>query len=286
VALDGTTKIHRSREISDTRAGVRSSSAALTRWPPTGIGTGVTAPPDETATSSASPSPAPGSGRDGAWAAGARAIRRYARPFISIQLAAVGLVVAYALSADFRAACATLAALREDSGLAFSAVAGAAAGGVLPELLKWLLAPGANRLRGRGHEVAVNTAFLVAFFAFNGVVIDLFYRQMARLFGSAATVVTVVEKVAFDQFIFTPCWLAIIIALFAWQAAGFRVRATGQALRGNFYRRRVVPLLLPNWAFWIPMTAVIYALPGPLQFLLFALALAAWSLIMVFIAQS
>ena len=32
------------------------------------------------------------------------------------------------------------------------------------------------------------------------------------------------------------------------------------------------------------MTAVIYALPVPLQFLLFVFALAAWSLIMVFIA--
>jgi hypothetical protein len=249
----------------------------------------VTSPPNEPATSAALPSPAaaptPGHGRDDPWAAGASAIRRYARPFISIQLAAVGLVVAYALSAGFRATCAALAAIREHGGLAFSALAGAAAGGVLPELLKGLLAPGANRLPRSGRALAVNTAFLVAFFAFNGVVIDLFYRQMARLFGSAASVVTVVEKVAFDQFIFTPCWLAIIIALFAWQHAGFRVRATMQALQGDFYRRRVVPLLLPNWAFWIPMTAIIYALPGPLQFLLFALALAAWSLIMVFIAQ-
>jgi hypothetical protein len=238
-------------------------------------------PPSSPLSSAPSLPAPPARGRDGAWAAGANAIRRYARPFISIQIAAVGLVVAYSLFPGLRAACADLAAIRERWGLAFSALAGAAAGGMLPELLKRLLSPSANRLRGRGRELAFN----VAFFAFNGVVIDLFYRQMARLFGSAASVVTVVEKVAFDQFIFTPLWLPVIIALFAWRHAGFRVVAAAQALQGDFYGRRVVPLLLPNWAFWIPMTAVIYALPGPLQFLLFALALAAWSLIMVFIAE-
>jgi hypothetical protein len=42
---------------------------------------------------------------------------------------------------------------------------------------------------------------------------------------------------------------------------------------------------LPNWLFWIPMVSIIYALPVPLQFLLFVPALAAWSLIMVFIAE-
>ena len=204
---------------------------------------------------------------------------------MAIQLAAVGLVVAYSVSPDFRAACAALAAIRERWGLAFSALAGALAGGILPVLLKWLLAPRTHRSPGPFRERAVNLAFLVAFFAFNGIVVDSFYRQMARLFGSAPTVLTVIEKMAFDQFVFTPCWLPIIITLFTWQRSGFRVGATVEALRGDSYRRRVVPLLLPNWAFWIPMTAVIYALPGPLQFLLFALALAAWSLIMVFIAQ-
>jgi hypothetical protein len=43
-------------------------------------------------------------------------------------------------------------------------------------------------------------------------------------------------------------------------------------------------ILIPNWLFWIPMVSIIYALPVPLQFLLFIPALAAWSLIVVFIA--
>ena len=46
----------------------------------------------------------------------------------------------------------------------------------------------------------------------------------------------------------------------------------------------MLPLLLPDWGFWIPMVLVIYAFPLALQFLLFVLALAAWSLILVVIA--
>ncbi|MES1165246.1 MAG: hypothetical protein ABUR63_05785, partial [Verrucomicrobiota bacterium] len=129
-------------------------------------------------------------------------------------------------------------------------------------------------------------AFNIAFFAFNGVVIDLLYRGEARLFGGHADVATVAAKVAFDQFVFNPVWLPIVIGLYLWRRNGFSAAATLRAVRARgFYRARVLPLLLPNWCFWLPMVSIIYALPVPLQFLLFVLALAAWSLIMVFIAN-
>ena len=43
--------------------------------------------------------------------------------------------------------------------------------------------------------------------------------------------------------------------------------------------------MLANWAFWFPMSALIYALPSGLQFCLFLLAVSAWSLLMVFVAS-
>ena len=135
--------------------------------------------------------------------------------------------------------------------------------------------------RGRLAEIAFNFAF----FAVNGMVIDLFYRLETIVFGPVATPVVVAKKAAFDQFVFTPLWLPIIIAIYAWRGNAFRLVGMGRALGPRFYPRRVLPLLLPNWCFWIPMTSIIYALPVPLQFLLFALALGAWSLIMVFIAS-
>jgi hypothetical protein len=212
--------------------------------------------------------------------AGLLAVRRFWRPFLLMQVAAVLLVVAYRTSAQVRDVCAALVGLEREGGLAFSALASAIAGVLLPEAATLATVPAERGRRGRTGKLAFTTAF----FLVNGVVVDLFYRLSAHVFGRAATPTVVAQKVAFDQFVFTPLWLCVIGALFAWHKHGFRLDPTRQDLGNAFLRRRLLPLLLPNWCFWIPMTAVIYALPVPLQFLLFVFALAAWSLIMVFIA--
>ncbi len=244
--------------------------------PPRGTGVDPEAPrgPEAKATAKATRHPSP-------WAAGASAIRQFARPFVLIQSLAIGLVIGYHLSPELRRGCATLAEVRVRGGVLFSALAGAAAGGLLPELMRWVARPRSHRVAGRAGEIGFN----LAFFALNGVVIDGFYRFLTWLLGGQASSGVVLAKVAFDQFVFTPVWLPVIVVLYVWRGAGFRLSPTLSVLRDRFYRERVVPLLLPNWAFWLPMTSAIYALPGPLQFLLFTLALAAWSLIMVFIAQ-
>lgn len=211
-----------------------------------------------------------------AWAA----LRQFWRPFLLIQSGAVLLALAFRASPGFRSACAAAAAWKAAGGLLFSAVTVAFAGGLLPELAK-LIALGPRSVIGRAGEIAFNTAF----FAVNGVVVDLLYTGEAWLFGSGAGLRVVAAKVAFDQFVFTPSWLAVIVLLFLWRQRGFSWAATRPALRRGFYRQRVIPLLLPDWLFWIPMVSVIYALPVALQFLMFIPALAAWSLIMVFIAD-
>ncbi len=214
-------------------------------------------------------------------AAGAAALRRFWRPFLLIQAGAALLAIAYRVSVPFREACALAAAWKTAGGLLLSAAISALAGGLLPEIAKLAADRGRSTLRGRGGEVLFNTAF----FAFDGVVIDLLYRGEARLFGGTAQLSTVVEKVAFDQFVFSPLWSILIVLLFLWRQRGYSLAATLPAIGPGFYQSRVVPLIVPNWLFWIPMVSIIYALPVALQFLLFVPALAAWSLIMVFIAD-
>ena len=208
------------------------------------------------------------------------ALRRFWRPFLLIQGAAALVAVAYGASAAFRAAAAQAAAWKSDGGLWAAAALTAVAGGLLPEVAKLVADRSRSALRGRGGEILFNTAF----FAFDGLVIDPLYRGEAVLFGRDALVRTVVEKVAFDQFVFTPLWSVFIVVLFLWRQRGYSLPATGAALGGGLWRTRVLPLLVPNWLFWIPMVSIIYALPVALQFLLFVPALGAWSLIMVFIA--
>jgi hypothetical protein len=214
---------------------------------------------------------------------GLAALRRYYRPFLLIQAVAVVLVAAYYASAAVRAVCASLAAIKVAGGFPFAAISAAIAGGLMPELARLLTDRGRPVGPGRGPRVAFN----LAFFAFNGLVIDALYRLAAVLFGVGTDARTIALKTVFDQFVFNPVWLPLIVGLYLWRQNRFQWGPTWAALRaGGFYRARVLPLMLPSWCFWIPMVVIIYALPVPLQFLLFVLALAAWSLIMVFIADN
>jgi len=209
-------------------------------------------------------------------------LRRFWRPFLLIQAAAVLLVIAYRISPTVRTACDLAAAAKARGGLPFAAGIGALAGGWLPELAKGLADPQARQ----SHRRLPALAFITVFFAVNGVVVDLLYRFESRLFGWQNSPGTVAAKVAFDQFVFSPTWLFVIVALFTWRQQDYSLARTLPLLRDRFYRRRVLPLLVPNWCFWLPMVSIIYALPAGLQFLLFLLVLAAWSLIMVFIAET
>jgi len=214
-------------------------------------------------------------------AAGLGALRRFWRPFLLIQASALALGLSYAFSDRVRAACAAIAAWRTAGGWPLTMVTGAVAGGLMPELAKLLTDRARTWRAARIPEVLFNTAF----FAVNGLVIDGLYRGEALLFGDDARVTTVMAKTAFDQFVFTPLWLVVIVVVFLFRRRGFSWAATRPALRAGFYRQRVLPLLIPNFCFWIPIVSIVYALPGPLQFLMFAFALAAWSLIMVFVAS-
>jgi len=223
---------------------------------------------------------APAEGGD-PWAAGLLALRKFYRPFVLIQSMALVLVIAYYRSDTVREVCARLAAFKAAGGLLFSAATASFAGGILPEIAKVLGDRRRYTLQSRGGEILFN----LAFFAFNGLVIDFLYRTEGHLFGLQASLGTVAQKTAFDQFVFTPLWLPLIITLYLWRKERFSLSAIAKLLRvPGFYRKRVLPLLLPDWFFWIPMVSIIYALPMPLQFLLFVLALGAWSLIMVSIA--
>lgn len=207
-------------------------------------------------------------------------MRRFWRPFLLIQVAAFTLALAYRVSSPFRSVCAIAAEWKQTGGLWSSMVSAAFAGGVLPELAKLLANRSRTRWRGRIGAIVYN----ILFFAFDGLVIDRLYHGEALLFGAGADLRAVIAKTAFDQFVFTPPWTVLVALIFLWPRRRFEVRATLAALTQAFLRRRVFSILIPNWLFWIPMVLIIYALPVPLQFLLFIPALAAWSLIVVFIA--
>lgn len=235
------------------------------------------AEPARAATLAAAPVGAPS-----LFAAGRAALRRFWRPFVLIQSAAVALGLAYRFNDTVRAACVVLARWKTSGGLPFAAMASAIAGGLLPEIAKRLVGRGPVGDRAR---VWRDLTFNGAFFAVNGVLVDGMYRTLARVVGNDARVSTIAAKVAFDQFAFTPIVMTVATVLFLLRERRWSWARTRPALGRGFVSARVMPLLVPCWCFWIPIVAIVYALPVPLQFLMFAFALAAWSLIMVFIAS-
>ena len=215
-------------------------------------------------------------------APGVEAIRRYWRPFVLLQACALGLVICYFKVPRVTAACLQLAAWKEAAGLPMAALGAVVAGAILPEIAKALVmgewAFGRERMRTIG--------FNLALFAGAGIMINAQYQAFGMLFGFDSSVATVAKKVLVDQFVTTPLYgNTYWVFLYGWRANRYRIGPTLRQVNWRWYMSRVAPLLLPGWVYWIPMVILTFSLPTGLQFCLWLLALAAWSLIMVFLAN-
>lgn len=215
-------------------------------------------------------------------APGIDGVRRYWRPFVMLQAIALLVVVGYYQSDAVRDVCHRLAEMKTAGGLLFSAAAVMIAGALLPEAAKAAVL-GERRFPPKRLR---NIAFAMAGFAGSGIITDLQYRLFDLAIGPGTDAATVTTKVLTDQFFTTPLYgVPYWIVLYSWRANRFNLPATLRQISPRWYAARVLPLLLPCWCFWIPMTAMIFSLPGGLQFCLFSLAIAAWSLVMIFIAS-
>ena len=214
-------------------------------------------------------------------APGLAAVRKYWRPFLFLQSAALLLVICYFTNAHVRGVCRQLSDFKVHAGFIFSAVSAAIAGALLPEIAKLIMLGDRvfdqKRLRDIG--------FALVLFAGIGIIIDAQYRIFSMLLGDANHVSTIAAKVLLDQFVTTPIYgVPYFPLLYSLRAHRYDVLATARLITPRWYATRAMPLLIPGWCYWIPMVSLIYSLPGPLQFFLFDFALAAWSLLIVFIS--
>jgi hypothetical protein len=201
--------------------------------------------------------------------------RALARPGLVLQAAALALVLAYYFVPAAHAQFGRLAAFRAEGGYAFSAVASALCGGVIPFL--YLQAnPATRRPRPWAH-----LAFFSLFWAWKGAEVDLWYRLLGMLVGHGQAPSVVVTKVLLDQFAFNPLYTTPAgNLLFAWKDAGFRWGPVAADFRGErWYARRVLPALLAAWCLWIPVVCCVFALPAALQIPLFNVVLCFWSML-------
>lgn len=113
-----------------------------------------------------------------------------------------------------------------------------------------------------------------------GVVYLWFYALQARMFGDGHDFPTLLCKMAFDQFVWTPFTAVPLTAtFFLWMGSGFSISRTARTCREGYFKRVVLPNLLANWAVWIPAVMAVYAFPRSLQIQMLGLVSCFWSLI-------
>ncbi|MCS7063283.1 MAG: hypothetical protein NZM04_04440 [Methylacidiphilales bacterium] len=170
-----------------------------------------------------------------------------------------------------------LAHFRSAGGLAASFVMTGFAGGLLAEVLRVY-----TLQKGKWKRKNVSDAlFLFVVIGIGGMGADRLYAIQNALFGTEPDPLTILKKVILDQFFYAPLIIApYMAAVFEWRDAGFSFSKLWQQRKG-IYARRVIPFLITNWSFWIPMTILIYSMPTLLQIPILVFITAIWGSVLL-----
>ncbi|WPJ97652.1 hypothetical protein SH580_08010 [Coraliomargarita algicola] len=209
------------------------------------------------------------------------AFSTYWPAILLIQLVALAVVLSYYLVDRAGGLFATVADWKQAGGLYFAAGSTIVSGGILPELIKRRFRPAGVKAPGLGE---LCHQFIM--WATLGIVVDLMYRLQSHWFGDGKDPATLLTKVFVDQFVFTPLISLPGIALwFALREVNYSPKAFAGCLRFRNLSARVLPLWTTSLCFWPVMLCIVFSLPTPLQFPLFLLGNAAYSILMIFIVR-
>ena len=221
-----------------------------------------------------------------AWKTGTQAVRRNRWAALVLWAFGSGIILGYLFVPPVHQALEQVGQLKTRWGWRFSAISTAVFGGALPVFFTWF----AQRMESaRANRTTNGLSYLcsnVIFWACKGVEIDFFYRFQAAIFGTTSTFETVFFKTAFDQLVYVPTiGLVNVILFYHWRDNGYSGKKFLTTLGANWYRHRVLPVLISNWAIWLPAVVMIYCLPLALQLPVQNLILCFWILILVFFTE-
>lgn len=200
-----------------------------------------------------------------------------------VQGAMLALLLAYHYHAPTAEVLGKLADLKQRTGYLYTSVSAVIAGAIIPEILRVLFFQ-----KGRfGSQNLRNLAFTIPFWGLICITVDLFYQLQARMFGTGVDFQTVAIKVLVDQFGYTAFFATpMTCILYDWKQEGYRASTLPRVFLPSYYRGTILPVLITNWAVWIPLISIIYCTPSSLQIPLFSLALSLWVLLYTWISES
>lgn len=212
---------------------------------------------------------------------GLRSARALLLPAVVLLGAGTALVISYYNSSSVHDALSRVAALKSEWGYLYSLLSAMTLAGFLPWVFRMLI----PSLRPK--KPLPELLFGLGWWGFMGLTVDVFYRTLSWAFdGSGMPVVAIVVcKVFADMFGFTLFFAAPANALsHLWKDAGFDFGALRRAMGPGWYRRLVLPNLVPNWMLWFPGVTLVYSMPGDLQVPMANLIGCFWSLLCIQIA--
>jgi hypothetical protein len=121
-----------------------------------------------------------------------------------------------------------------------------------------------------------------------GISTDFFYVFQNFMWKGLPPTGEVVAKVMTDQFVYTVLFAnPYQTFLYVFKDCSFAPRNFIDRVTPfkTFYVKEVLAVLITNWAFWIPTTAIIYSLPLDLQFIISRLAITIWILLLTTITK-
>jgi len=217
------------------------------------------------------------------WLIGIHAAKANLVPGLIVQAVIIVVVIAYYFFEPARQWLAQLAEIKRQAGYLYSWIAGAVAGGILPEILTVTVF---QNCRVRRQNLG-NVIFSMLFWGITGVLVDALYRGQTWWFGPQVDFSTVTRKMLVDQFIYNPFWAAPFgLACYEWKNQGYRLEGMSRVLTLRFYKQKTIPALVATWGVWIPVVCMVYSLPPLLQIPLFSLALTFWVMIFAWINRA
>lgn len=201
-------------------------------------------------------------------------------PGLLLQALMVVFFTLYLSHEGTRNVLATIASTKKEAGLAFAFFGYIFAASILPELLKIGFF---QNLQFRKSNLR-NFLTTAPYWGFFGVLVDFLYRLQIVLFGSGHEISTILAKVLFDQFVFSPfLGTPLAVLYFAWAEGGFRFSSM-KALIPEL-PARVLAIQCAGWMIWIPGVCLIYAMPELLQIPVAILITSFWVLIFTTVRQ-
>ena len=222
-----------------------------------------------------SPHPSPG-----IWASIAAVFRQNRVPCLLLNALVITLVASYYLYPPVAGIWRALGELKTHWSFVFSLVSTIFSAALFPFVIQ--AAMGTLPEEGRLKRLVA----LALFWGYRGMEIDLLYRIQGWLFGQGNDLRTLAIKVAVDQFGYSTFWAVptYVVAL-RWIDMGCSWARTRPTLDRHFWTHTVITVLFTNWLIWIPTVALVYSLPGPLQFPLFSMVMCFFILIVTLLAR-